>query len=120
MNTQDKAFLDLFHGLEASQRETLIAFAEFLAQRKIASPVAVSAIEAPQPIERPREESVVRAIKRLGATYPMLDRKKLLHETSDLVTAHIMQGRDAQAVIDDIEGIFARHYEQYKTRLTAR
>lgn len=120
MNAEENTLIGLFRRLDASQRETLSAFAEFLAQRKAGSDIPVAAIEAPQPIERPENESVVRAIKRLSATYPMLDRQKLLHQTSNLVTEHIMQGRKAAEVIDDIERIFAEQYEKYKNRLASR
>lgn len=118
MNADEKSLLEIFRSLDASQRQTLSAFAEFLAQRTAASVTAmpVSSVEAPQPIERPEHESVVRAIKRLSATYPMLDRKKLLHQTSALVNEHIMQGRDARDVIDEIERVFAEQYEKYKAR----
>lgn len=118
MNADEKSLLEIFRSLDASQRQTLSAFAEFLAQRPAATvtTMPVSSLEAPQPIERPEHESVVRAIKRLSATYPMLDRKKLLHQTSALVNEHIMQGRDARDVIDEIERVFAEQYEKYKAR----
>lgn len=121
MNADEKSLLEIFRSLDASQRETLSTFAEFLAQRTTATATAmpVSSVEAPQPIERPEHESVVRAIKRLSATYPMLDRKKLLHQTSALVNEHIMQGRDARDVIDEIERVFAEQYEKYKARQTS-
>lgn len=120
MDAEEKSLLEVFRSLDSSRRETLLAFGEFLAQRKTISAPPPAAIEAPQPIERPTHESVVRAIKRLSATYPMLDRKKLLHETSNFVNQHIMQGREAHEVIDDIERVFAHHYEKYKARLTSR
>lgn len=120
MNAEEKTLIELFRRLDAPQRKTLSAFAEFLAQSKVAPDIPIAAIEAPQPIERPESESVVRAIKRLSATYPMLDRKQLLHQTSDLVTQHVMQGRKAAEVIDEIERIFAEQYEKYKNRLASR
>ena len=123
MNADEKSLLEIFRSLDASQRQTVSAFAEFLAQRTAATATVtampVSSVEAPQPIERPEHESVVRAIKRLSATYPMLDRKKLLHQTSALVNEHIMQGRDARDVIDEIERVFAEQYEKYKARQTS-
>lgn len=120
MNAEEKTLIELFRSLDASQRETLAAFAEFLARRSPAPEMPVAAIEMPQQIDRPENESVVRAIKRLSATYPMLDRKKLLHQTSNLVTEHVMQGRNAPEVIDDIERIFAEQYEKYKNRFASR
>lgn len=116
MSPEERTLLEAFRRLDSAQRENLLAFAEFLALRAAPQRIPVSALEQPLPIERPEHESVVKAIKRMSATYPMLDRRKLLHETSALVNEHVMQGRDARAVIDEIEAVFARHYEKYKAR----
>lgn len=118
MNPEERTLLEAFRRLDANQRENLLAFAEFLMLRSAPQSVPVSALEQPTPIERPDDESVVKAIKRMSATYPMLDRRKLLHETSNLVNEHVMKGRDARAVIDEIEAVFARHYEKYKARFS--
>ena len=66
----------------------------------------------PKEIPRPREESVVAAIRRLSETYYMIDKSVLLSETSGLMSAHIMQGRPAEAVIDELEALFSNHYEK--------
>ena len=63
------------------------------------------------PIARPEQESVIKAIKRLNATYPMLERNKLLHETSNQMTRHVIHGVPALQVIDELEVMFLRHYE---------
>jgi hypothetical protein len=42
----------------------------------------------------------------------MLDKAKMLNETSALMAQHIMQGRDAEEVIDELEQVFATHYER--------
>ena len=42
----------------------------------------------------------------------MLDARAMLNKTSDLLTQHIVQGRDAVVVIDDLEILFRSHYEQ--------
>ena len=108
-----KRLLDLFGQLSGSDREALLAFAEFLAGRN-----PVDAPEAPpaEPLDipRPEKESVVGAIKRLSATYPMLDKPELLNETSALMTQHVMQGRDAVEVIDEIEVVFSRFYTEWR------
>jgi len=57
----------------------------------------------------------VLAIQRLTATYPMLDTAKLLNESSELMSSHILQGREAVGVIDDLESLFGRYYEKYIT-----
>jgi hypothetical protein len=101
--------------------ETLLAFGEFLAAR--ASQAAgtgdtrqaeAGSEPASQPvgIPRPEAESVMQALKRLSATYPMLDRKKLLDATSTLVMQHLAAGRDRVEVIDELEIVFRREYEK--------
>ncbi len=94
--------------LSVADQRTLLAFAEFLHSR---SPPLLPAI--PQIVPRPPTESVVAALKRLSKSYPMLDKAKLLDQTSSLVTEHLLQGRDQSEVIDQLEAIFARHYEQF-------
>jgi hypothetical protein len=69
----------------------------------------------PEMIERPAGESVVGALKRLSKSYPMLDKTVLLGATSELVATTIMQGSDPAGVIDELEVIFRKHYEQLKS-----
>ncbi len=109
---RERSLLDCFRRLSSEQQDTLVAFAEFLAERTDGGEIAHPPLAAPEPIPRPAEESVVKAIKRLTHTYPMVDRSRVLGETSDLVSQHVLQGRAAAAVIDDLEGIFRRHYER--------
>ena len=116
--TRDKAerrLLDFFARLDASRRETLLAFAEFLVRQDAPAPDADRPLPEPRDLPRPEKESVVAAIKRLNETYYMLeDRAGLLNETSVLMTQHVMQGRDLAAVIDDLEALFARFYEEWR------
>jgi len=106
-----------YSGLDQAQRATLMAFAEFLAHREVQEDdegaVVTAPVEEPKPIPRPSRESVVGAIKRLSQTYHMLDRSKMLDETSALMSAHLLQGREAAAVIDDLESLFRNYYESY-------
>lgn len=115
-NGQQKRLLKLFGQLAPAERDTLEAFAEFLAVRGKARDNAPPANVEPQPIPRPARESVVGAIKRLSATYPMLDKSRMLNQTSSLMTQHVMQGRRAAEVIDDLERLFADQYEQFSGR----
>ncbi len=112
MSAEKKKLLDLFGKLDEHQQETLLAFAEFLITRPgladEADPVQ------PRPIERPADETVVMAIRRLTQTYPMLDRRKLFSEASRFMAEHALAGRPAQEVIDELEIVFARHYERQK------
>ncbi len=107
----EKKLSRLFGGLPAGQQETVLAFVEFLAARNPAPETVVP--QTPQPLPRPAEESVVKAIKRLRETYPMLNPDKLLHETSGLMMKHVMNGKPAAEVIDELEALFARYYEQH-------
>jgi hypothetical protein len=50
------------------------------------------------------------AIRRLTRTYPMLDRRKLMGQTSQLMAEHALQGRAVVEVIEELELLFARHY----------
>jgi hypothetical protein len=105
---EQKRLLKLFKELAPEQRRSLLDFAEFLHGR--AEP-AVAELAKPEPIERPEKESVVAAIKRLTRTYPMIDRSRMLHETSELMSQHVIQGRAAAEVIDDLEAAFKRQYQ---------
>ncbi len=110
---QERDLLEAFRALDAEARRSLLDFAAFLRQRAAdaASAPAAPAVPAPRDIPRPAEESVVRAIRRLAETYPMLDRGAMLNETSALMAQHVMQGRPAAEVIDELEALFRRQYE---------
>ena len=105
----EKRLVELFAQLPEAERKSLLDFAEFLASR--CEPVEQVSLE-PLVIPRPAEESVVAAMKRLRETYPMLDHSKLLHEASGLMAQHLMQGRAAPDVIDDLERMFQRYFEK--------
>ena len=98
-------------------RQSLLDFAEYLAQQ---ADIPTPTLQVPQDIARPDQESVVAAMKRLRETYPMIDHSKMLHEASGLMAQHLMQGRPAAEVIDDLEQIFRRHYEKYRESLTGQ
>ncbi|TDY01540.1 Crp/Fnr family transcriptional regulator [Thiohalophilus thiocyanatoxydans] len=111
MNKLENQLLDYFSRLSEEGRQSLLDYARFLAQQYPATqPVADEPLDLP----RPEDETVIAAIKRLSRTYPMLNKDKLLHETADLVTEHMMRGRDAAEVIDELEVIFERHYQALK------
>lgn len=107
MATDDKRLLELYGKLGDGERRTLLDFAEFLAAR-----CEPREIGEPQHIPRPERESVIGAVKRLGETYYMVDKAKILHETSSLVTEHLMHGREASTVIDELEVVFRQQYER--------
>ncbi len=111
----ERRLLKLFRRLAPADRATLLAFAAFLGER--AEPATGGgAPREPRHRPRPERETVVGAIKRLSLTYEMLDRGPMLEETSALMSAHVLQGRAAAEVIDEIEALFARRYQDYLSR----
>lgn len=108
MKRDEKDLLRIFRALPPEQQDTLFTFAEFLATRAVDTPREIG---DPESIPRPAEEKVVHAIKRLRATYPMLDHSKMLHEISEYMTQHLVMGKPAGEVIDALETVFRKHYE---------
>jgi hypothetical protein len=112
MSSDEKRLRRLFQSLPQVERDTLLAFAEFLASRVETEVVA----QEPLAISRPPTESVVAAIKRLSATYPMLDKATMLNDTSALMSQHVLTGRPAAEVIDELEALFAKHYAHFSAQ----
>ncbi len=109
----EQRLLNLFRQLPESEQDKLLSYAEFLFQR--AGPQPDGAVEEralPKEIPRPQSETVIAAMRRLSETFHMLEKDELLHEASELMTAHVMQGRPAVEVIDQLEVVFRRHYER--------
>ncbi len=118
-NKHERKLIKLFKSLDDSNKEMLIVFAEFLQSRNASQePVLVDEVMSvsaePLDIPRPESESVVKAIKRLTATYPMVNKEDLLHPISGLMTSHIMQGKRAEEVIDELEILFINEYNKLK------
>jgi hypothetical protein len=101
--------------LPEDQRQTLLRFAEFLLAEAPETESVPETLPEPKAIPRPAEESVIKAMRRLSETYFMLERGKLLNETSALMAQHVMQGRDVVEVVDELEVIFATHYERARS-----
>lgn len=116
---EQQRLLRLYRRLGEAERRSLLDFAEFLAGRGRSDDAAVrdpdAPLETPAEIPRPDSESVVAAIRRLSQTFHMLDKDALLHEASGLMTEHVMQGRPAVEVIDELELVFRRHYERVRS-----
>jgi hypothetical protein len=116
-NKPEKRLARIYEELPEAERKTLLDFAEFLASRS--EPVAPDSLEL-KPIPRPADESVVAALKRLRETYHMLDHSKMLNEASALMAQHLMQGRPAAEVIDELEEIFQRDFDKFLEQVNAR
>lgn len=120
-NKHERKLVKLFKSLDATDKATLVAFAEFLQIR--AKPLEDTAEALPElpteplDIPRPEKESVIKAIKRLSATYPMVNKEDNLHPISGLMTSHILQGRKANDVIDELELLFLKEYQKLNNNL---
>jgi hypothetical protein len=120
-SAEERRLARLFRALGEEDRRTLLAFAAFLAAGGHASAQAAPAPAPepepePVPLPRPEGETVIAAIRRLSRTYAMLDRGPMLHETSALMSAHVLQGREAAEVIEALEALFLRHYQDHRAR----
>ena len=100
--------LERFAALNGRGQSALLDYAAFLVERHPC--VQAEVPREPLAIERPLDESVMAALKRLRATYPMLDPDTVLHNASALVTRHLVQGAPAAAVIDELELLFSESY----------
>ncbi|MGV6827375.1 MAG: Crp/Fnr family transcriptional regulator [bacterium] len=108
--------LKLYKSLDEHQQRTLLDFAAFLSSRGSTETIEPAVSVEPLAIERPEEESVVAAMKRLTATYPMLDTAPLLNDASTLMGAHLMGGKAAGDVIDELQVLFEEAYVVYRKR----
>ncbi len=113
MDQREKRLLKSFAALADAQQQALLDYAEFLRERHAPEQAAPAA--EPVAIPRPQQESVVAAIKRLRATYPMVDSGALLNEASSLMAQHLLQGRAGPEVIDELEELFAQSFADLDT-----
>ncbi len=109
---QSRQLVALFERLDAGSQQSLLDYAQWLVERRGAGQAPEAVPSKPLDIPRPETESVVKAIRRLTKTYPMVDRDKLFNETSSLMTQHVMHGREAKEIIDELEALFRNAYEQ--------
>lgn len=109
MSRNTKSLIEIFETLDAERQASLVDFAEFLQSK---GSLLVKEISEPVVIQRPEKETVVGAIKRLKQTYPMIDSMTVFASASDLMTEHMVKGRDAVEVIDEMEKIFEDFYSK--------
>jgi len=107
-DNQQKQLLKYFSGLDEERKRALLEYAGYLYERSEKKPLVLT---EPKIIPRPEQESVVGAIKRLSASYEMIDKQTMLHELSGLMAQHMLQGRPADAVITEIESVFITKYQ---------
>lgn len=99
--------------LAEEHQQSVVDFAGFLVDQYKQEAIVKSTL-LPEEIDRPAEETVVGAIKRLKKTYYMLDTDTILHQTSALMGQHLLHGQDAKSVIDELQVLFQNQYEEYR------
>ena len=107
INDREK-LLEVFESLNDEKQASLIDYAEFLRSK---GDLVTKEVPAPESIERPKEETVVGAIKRLKLTYPMIESMSVFSAASDLMTDNMVSGRYAAEVIDDMQTLFEEEYQ---------
>ena len=108
INTNQPRLLELIDRLPPDKVEQVIDFAQFLVERYSiergsTQPLAIAAHP---------DETVMDAIKRMRATYPMLDAAGLLPQCAELMTQHIMGERERNQIIADLESLFLNKYQE--------
>lgn len=123
VSSDEKKLLESFKTLSSEDKQTLIKFSQFLSGQSLTTAVvseeggkadvlmAKKESLVPKDIPRPKEESVIKAIKRLNKTYYMLDKSSLFNDISALMTEHLMKGRSAVSIIDELEDVFSNTYK---------
>ena len=102
----------LMSSLGINHQQAIVDYATFMVQQyKIQTPLEAGL--KPKAIARHEQETVIGAINRLKKTYYMIDSYTLLDETSSLMGQHILRGREASAVINELQSIFQVKYEKY-------
>ena len=101
----------LASALPEQAQQTLLEFAEFLSLKYPAEePAPEQQIVA---IDRPPEETVIAAIRRLAKTYPMLEKDVLFQQTSQAMSDHVLQTVPVDESIDRLEAVFRTEYENW-------
>ncbi len=107
-NRTSAKLVELYETLDTERQNSLFDFAEYLTSL---GDLVTKEIGQPEAIPRPEQETVVGAIKRLKVTYPMIGSMTVFSDASSLMTEHMVSGRDAVEVIDDMEKLFAKAYQ---------
>lgn len=108
-NNDSDSLIRLFEKLSSDNQQALLSYAEFLASRSDNKP---DRNLKPVDIPRPESETVVGAIKRLKQTYPMIESMSIFSKASDLMMAHMVHGKGANEVIDEMEQLFETFYKE--------
>jgi len=113
MKPAEKKLLNAYRQLTDTDKQTLEKFADFLANN---SEAELQPLAEPVLQEAKSGETVVGALKRLSASYPMLDKSIMLNKTSALMAQHVLQGRAKEEVIPELEVVFVEQYKELKVQ----
>lgn len=116
MKAHEEKMLAFYRRMDEDDQRALLRYAEFLSQAKKGesdSPVL------PDFIPPARDESVIGALKRLSASYPMLDKGNMLDQASLLVSEHLLQGRAKEEIIHEFDILFDQQYQEFIMRTKA-
>ncbi len=114
--SNEKQLVQIFKQLNEVDQSSILSFAEFLISKSgLGSELnnETKILENPVDIKRPEDEKVVIAIKRLSKTYPMIKKSSVFDKAAKLMTDHMLHGKNAVLVIDELELLFDGHYKQY-------
>jgi len=116
MKVVEKKLLHLYREMTDDDQHALIRYAEFLTEAK-----EEGSVELAEPTQIPvkENESVVGALKRLSATYPMLDKANMLDQTSTLMSDHLLRGKAKEEVIKEFDVLFEQEYKKLKRENTS-
>ena len=108
MSTDNKTkLIAIFETLNDEKQTSLLDYAGFLQSQ---GDLVVTEVAEPIAIDRPEEETVVGAIKRLKITYPMIESMSIFSSASSLMTEHMINGRDSVEVINEMQVLFEEAY----------
>ncbi len=111
MKKNEKLFLNQFKQLNELQQQSVMDFTFFLLSQQ--NNHEQGKIQVPQLIDKQADESVIAALKRLTATYPMINKNGVLDKATLLMSQHLLQGKEKIKVIGELESLFSEKYQQY-------
>lgn len=109
MKVTEKKLLQLYRDMTDDDQHALCRYAEFLSKQQDEETFEVA---TPTLIPAKANESVVGALKRLSASYPMLDKAKMLDQTSTLMSDHLLRGKAKEEVIKEFDVLFEEEYKK--------
>lgn len=113
MKENERKLLSTFRKLDDQSQKMLLSYSEFLATQDKHLHLETVTIEKPKTVLVNENETVVGAVKRLSASYYMLKGPELLNAATNLMSQHIMLGRESSEVILELESLFKTQYRDY-------